>query len=479
MVTGDLPCFAQIRTYPQSTLNPDIFKLGDGRIRISYNSNTFWLDSLKDIITEFHPGITIYKIKIPQIANVVFGLTVFHAGNWGIGAKLQVTNTGNKTENIRLDWIYGGIRKCERTIDAKYFYDGEKDEEGNKLNFIGGIVMMSDTSIIDKIAVTTIPQVKPVLFNNKALFTSEFVLNKSGEQTTYLITSYNKDSINLLSQIEVKDPEKLLSENGRYYDEILSKAVISTPNKLIDGGLRTALVNLDNIFTDPAWLEGVQRWSAYFTNLFQISAAIGLDQRERAKNALIFYNTSKFGPAPAIRPDKSPEEGTEDDGLDYYIYTLIQYINSTGDTAFLSKIWPDVMKSQKRIMAEKDPDGDNLLYWNFGCNIFLYQADMLGMPGKSASPSIMTSGMMERLCGYAKMLGKEEDATWLKKTSSKIKAAVMSELWNNAEGCFYNHIDLQNIPHLSHYYTDHIFSTLYSSIDTFINWQSLYYLKKT
>jgi hypothetical protein len=282
-----------------------------------------------------------------------------------------------------------------------------------------------------------------------------------------------------LSQIDVRDPEKLLSENEKYNSALLNEAVISTPNKLIDGGLRTALFNLDNVFTDPAWLEGIHWWDSYFTNLFQISAAISLDQQERSKNALVFYNTTKFGPAPAMKTDKSPEEGTEDDGLNYYIYALGQYINLSGDSAFLHEIWPDVMRGVKRIMAQKDPDGDKLLYWNFGCNIFLYQADMLGMPGKSASPSIMTSGMMENLNRYAKMLGKEEDAMWLKKTSSEIKTAVMSDLWNSAEGCFYNHIDLQNIPHLSHYYTDHIFSTLYSSIDTFINWQSLYYLKKT
>ena len=209
-----------------------------------------------------------------------------------------------------------------------------------------------------------------------------------------------------MSQLDGQDTEKLLSENKKYYDGILSQAVISTPNKLIDGGLRTALVNLDNVFTESAWLEGVQRWSAYFTNLFQLPAAISLDQKERAKNGLIFYNPPKSGPAPAMRPDKTPEEGTEDDGLDYYIYAFIHYLNLTGDTSLLEKIWPDVMQACKRIMLQKDPDGDKLLYWNFGCNIFLYQADMLGMPGKSASPSIMTSGMMEKLSGYAKLLGR-------------------------------------------------------------------------
>lgn len=478
MVTGDLPCFAQMRTYPENKLNPAIFKLGDGKIRILYNSNTFWLDSLKDIITVFQPGITSYKIKIPQINDLLFDLTVFHAKSWGIAAKLQISNIGNKTENIGVDWIYGGIRKLSTSYTG-YFTQNDRDGKGNTLDFIGNKAIISDTSIIDKVVVTTVPEVKPVLLNNKALFGNELVLNKSENQTFYLIASYNKDSLSLLSHLEIKDLEMLLSENKTYYSDILSKAVISTPNILIDAGFRNALINFDNVFTDSAWLEGVQWWSAYWTNLFQISAAISIDQKERAKNALIFYNTSKYGPAPAIKSNHTAEDGTEDDGLNYYIYSLIQYINQTGDTAFLNEIWPRIMHSEKRIMEQKDPDGDKLLYWKLGSNIFLYQADLLGMPGKSTSPSLMTSGMMEKLSLYATKLGKGKDAEWLKKTSSEIKTALMSNLWNKEEGCFYNHIDLQNISHKYNYYTDHIFSTLYSSLDTFTNWQSLNYLKKT
>src|ERR1035437_9846276 len=60
LITGDLPCFAQMRTYPENSVGPDLIKLGDGRLRIQYNSNTFWLDSIKDIITCFQPGITTY-----------------------------------------------------------------------------------------------------------------------------------------------------------------------------------------------------------------------------------------------------------------------------------------------------------------------------------------------------------------------------------------------------------------------------------
>ena len=392
---------------------------------------------------------------------------------------MEVSNRGNKTENVSVDWIYGGIRRCGRTFTAAYFIQNDGDGDGDKVALEGSKAILSDSGIADKVGVTTIPESYPLLYNGKALFRRDFVLHRSEIQSYCLIASYSKNSDSLVSRLEAADPEKLMKENQDYYRKILSEAVISTPNKIIDAGMRTALVNLDNIFTDSAWLEGVHWWNAYFTNLFQISASISLDQKVRAKNALIFYNNSKTGPAPAMKTDISPEDGTQDDGLDYYIYALMQYVNLTGDTSFLAKLWPDVMHAIKRIMVQKDPDGDKLLHWNFGCNIFLYQADMLGMPGKSASPSIITAGMMEKLSTLAKMIGKNEDAFWLERTSLEIKSAVMKDLWNSQEGCFYNHIDLQKIPHLSHYYSDHIFSTLYSSIDTIINWQSLYYLEKT
>ncbi len=479
LITGDLPCFGQMRTYPENSVGPDLIKLGDGRLRIQYNSNTFWLDSIKDIITCFQPGITTYRVRIPKIKDVLFDLTVFHAGTWGIVAKLEISNIGNKTEIIGVDFVYGGIRRCESSSNAGYFIDNNKAEKDNTLEIAGGNAIIGDKSIIDLVGVTTIPEVKPLISDDKALFIRKFVLNKSEIQSFYLITSYNKNRLNLLSQLKNINPEKLLSENQKYYSDILSKALISTPDTLIDGGFRIALINLDNVFTDTAWIEGIQWWNAYWTNLFQISAAVSLDQKLRAKSALAFFNTSEYGPAPIIKSDKSALKGSEDEGLDYYIYALTQYINSTCDTAFLKGIWPNVMASLKRIMEQKDPDGDKLLYWHLGCNGFLYQADLLGMPGKSASPSIMTSGMMEKLSNFAKLLGKDKDAEWLKNTSSKTKSALLMNLWNNSEGCFYNHIDLQTIPHMAHYYSDHIFSTLYSSIDTFMNWQSLYYLKKT
>ena len=479
MVTGDLPCFAQMRTNPEKDLNPSLIKLGDGRIRISYDSRTCYLDSIKEVETLFYPGITRYHIKMPGAEDLVFDLTVFHAGTWGIAAKLEVSNFGKEAKNVGIEFIYGGLRKCGRTSDAAYFrYDNEA-EKGNSIEITGGSALISDASIGDMVGVTTLPEVNPVVSKNRVHFTREFSLNATGGEEFYLITTYNEDRTDIISKLETEDPDEILSENERYYDELLSEAVISTPNELIDGGFRTALVNLDNVFTDSAWLEGVHWWASYFTNLFQISAAISLDQRERARNALTFYNTAEFGPAPAIRQDQSPEPGTEDDGLDYYIYALMQYVDLTGDTQFLAHVWQDVMNALRRIMMQKDPDGDHLLYWQFGCNIFLYQADLLGMPGKATSPSIMTYGMMERLSDYARMLGRREDAEWLIETSSEIKAAVMSSLWNSDEGCFYNHIDLQDIPHMAHYYTDHIFSTLYASYDPMINWQCLNYLRKS
>ena len=63
MVTGDLPLFAMMRTYPENNLSPDLIKLGDARIRIAYNSKLYWLDSLPDIVPVFEPGISFIKLK--------------------------------------------------------------------------------------------------------------------------------------------------------------------------------------------------------------------------------------------------------------------------------------------------------------------------------------------------------------------------------------------------------------------------------
>src|SRR5207237_381987 len=118
---------------------------------------------------------------------------------------------------------------------------------------------------------------------------------------------------------------------------------------------------------------------------------------EDAKKALLLFNSHEFGPAPALMANGKPfvdftRQGPED-GLPYYLFSLVQYYNYTGDTSLLLKVWPSLSSSINRLYALRDPDSNGLLNWHMGSNAFLYQADHLGMPGDAASPSLMMAGM--------------------------------------------------------------------------------------
>ena len=95
------------------------------------------------------------------------------------------------------------------------------------------------------------------------------------------------------------------------------------------------------------------------------------------------------------------------------------------------------------------------------------------MPGDAASPSIMVSGLLKKLSEIADELGKYVDAEGWRKTSAKMHERLLSYMWNEDEGVFYNHIDYQGIKHMAHIYTDMVFPVLYSDFSEDIRKKSI------
>ena len=276
------------------------------------------------------------------------------------------------------------------------------------------------------------------------------------------------------------EPEKLIQEASEYYEKLLSGISISTPSKLLDSGFLTGILNLDYDYTGKLWLEGVHWWSSFWPMNYQISAAISLGQLQRARGALDFLGSLECGPCPVLTASEKPylnhigvyNLGIEE-GLPYYLYQLIQYFRNTGDRELIQKLWDKIKTSIKTLFENRDTSGSGLLDWHFGCNGFLYQADHLAMPGDAASPSIMVSGILEKLSEIATEIGKAEEAEKWKELSQDMKEKLLAYMWNKSEGVFYNHIDYQSVKHRALYYTDMVFPVLYSSFPEEIKLKSL------
>ena len=207
------------------------------------------------------------------------------------------------------------------------------------------------------------------------------------------------------------------------------------------------------------WLEGAHWWSAPWTNLFQVSAAIALGQYERAGTALRYFASRGFG---VVKASGNCDPGH--DGLLYYILALTHYVDATGDLALARQVWPAFTRALDALLAARRGQGLGLLDWRLHCNPFLYQADHLGLPGEAASPSLMAAGMLERLAGLARQLGSEEQAELWEARAQLIDDGLRTRLWDEPGGYFYSHIDLQGLVHHAHYYTDLCYPALYTSL---------------
>src|SRR6478609_5138229 len=56
LATGDKPRFAVLYSAIQSRVDPDLIKMGDGRIRIILEKDSFWMDELSPVKVIFQPS---------------------------------------------------------------------------------------------------------------------------------------------------------------------------------------------------------------------------------------------------------------------------------------------------------------------------------------------------------------------------------------------------------------------------------------
>jgi hypothetical protein len=317
-VTGDLPRFALLRTFPEPRLDPDLIKLGDGRVRISYDGISMWLDELEIVHTVFHPGVTVHRMSTPSLPGLDFELRVSGASDWGITARLEIASQRPELTDLQVEWFYGGLWRCPRTFSAAYFPIDPEDGESNRLAISpDGVVLFQAKDIPGCVAAMIEPGGSPVTQGGKAIFPQDLRIEPGQKVQLFFAAGYGETAESTSSLVQAAAPETLLREAEQYYRNVLALYAVDTPNPVLDAGFLTSVWNLDSAWAETAWLEGVHWWSAYWTNLFQISAAISLGQVERARKALYFFSQRGFGAVSA-----SGEGIPGEDGLPYYLYEL-------------------------------------------------------------------------------------------------------------------------------------------------------------
>ncbi|MHB1484717.1 MAG: glucosidase family protein [Saccharofermentanales bacterium] len=483
IVTGDRPGFALLRHQRQSRLDPEIYKYGDCRIKVTTDGISKWLDLADRIHTVFNPDSTEYDISLTPGDGLKIKFTVFQLENWGAGGEITVRNTTKKAIKADVHIEYGGVMSVIRTMSARYFDHAVRPVDGNKAEIKGKAAELTKDGYGQKATIITHPAMDPVIADSIVSYDFNLDIGPESENMLTILASLAESDNDMIPVLEdIADNSKYMNESKAYYAGLLKDIGMSTPNKLLDAGFIASVYNFDYIHTDESWIEGVHWWAAPWCNNYQMSAAISIGQLDRAREALLFFAAPEQGPCAATHNNGTPFIGgtmDTDDGIPYYLYELTQYYIHTQDKALVRELWDKVVKAVRKVLRDRDMKGEGLIGWHMGCNAFLYQADHLQLPGEGASPSIMIAGMLDRLSDIAKDLGENDIADEWGKLSGSMFTAIADRLWNKEAGAFYSHIDMENVKHMCHYYTDMVFPVLYSDMPDEYKWQSMEYLNKT
>ncbi|MCC6497574.1 MAG: hypothetical protein IT193_15080, partial [Propionibacteriaceae bacterium] len=416
---------------------------------------------------------------------MTFTLEVWLVEDWGLAARLHVRCLdGTQRPAFKARFVYGGVAVHGRTFTPTYFFRPVTDDpRGDTIAETDGVITLADPEVPYAAYLRTVPVLSLEEFEGRPSFALTLEHGDDLYQSLDLLVGQSGKGAEISSRVASLQIDDAVTESQDYFAGVLAPYDIVTPLPSIDEGFRHAVLNLEYVYSDPAWLEGVHWWAGYSPNHYQLSAATALGQYERAAKTLRFFG---------LEPDKhwrwhlclDSDEVAGTRRYDkanlaaYYALNIVEYLDATGDVALFRDVWPSLARTFEQVWQTRDFDGNGLLSWQFGCNLFLYQADSLALPGDSASPTLMVAGMCKLLSSRASVVGLAQSAETLDQYAAKGLDAARSRLWDPELEVFRGHIDHQGIAHAPHYYTDLVFPTLYTDLPTQYQEGPLRYLER-
>lgn len=493
LVSGDLPRFALLRTFRVPELNPPFAKLGDLRICCHTGDSTFWLDEANILSARFFAWGTVHRVTLQPLFPLDFIITAVLVDNCGIAIEVEINSDSRDMEKIELELIYGGVTWKNSSLTPSYFDDVIWDSIDNE------VVLQDNKGIILK---GDLPINVMVESEHEGIVTTGAITHeqKNGKYLVFkkqLPKGVIRDRFRLIAfQFEdgqeeipvINRFEEYVRKTKHYFECILDEQEINTPDEVLDAGFYAAVMNLEYSYQSPAWLEGVHKWNSYIVNNYQISAAVCLGQLERAKAALMFFGERPGGPCQPLHSDGTPFTRSSlssnlqhdfEDGLCYFILQLYRYWTATEDNETIKLLFEAAARNLEHMIEIRDPDGNLLLNWHFGCNMFLYQADHLSLPGDAFSPTIMVTDCLEKMAEIAEALGHKDKTEKWRNMAEYMRNEVVRRLWSEERGRFLSAIDPQGIVMEASYYTDFVFPQLYSRLQEKYKWESLQALDHT
>lgn len=246
-----------------------------------------------------------------------------------------------------------------------------------------------------------------------------------------------------------------------YYDEILHRAVLITPDQEVNRGVLWAKANMlrTQTLANTGWCfvndptrsnNSVGRDTAWF--------AFGADYvtPEFSRASLLWYAThlEKSGMVVEyydIRTGKSEDYGLNiNDNTPLLILALWHHYSTTGDRAFLKTVYPYALKAANFILSQRNKRG---LVWctatgtsDWGIIGWRNVIKDYRLSGATTEVNSECYAALSTIGHMARALGKHEESDAFGAHAARLRKAINTHLLDKETGLYYLNIDLNGYP---------------------------------
>ncbi len=252
-----------------------------------------------------------------------------------------------------------------------------------------------------------------------------------------------------------------LQRTKAHYDEILNLAVVVTPDQDVNRGVLWAKANMlrTQVLAQTGWCfvndptrsnNSVGRDTAWF--------AFGADYitPDFARESLLWYaeHLEKNGMVVEyydIRNGKSDDYNLNiNDNTPLLILALWHHYNTTGDLAFLKRVYPAALKASRHILSQRNKQG---LVWctatgvaDWGIVGWRNVIENYRLSGATTEVNSECYAALLTVGHMARVLNKHKQAAEFKACAEDLRKAINTHMLNPDTGLYYLNIDLNGNP---------------------------------
>jgi len=257
-------------------------------------------------------------------------------------------------------------------------------------------------------------------------------------------------------------PDQALDRTRTYFHNVLRRAVVFTPNEVVNRGVLWAKANMLRVLIqgpDGKWcfvndptrsVNSVGRDTAWF--------AYGADyiRPEFARDSLLAYvhNQEKNGLIVEYynyRTGKTEDYGLNiNDNTPLLMLALWHHYTTSGDQVYLKAVYPTAVKAARRILSQRNAQG---LVWcdadgTADRGIAGWRNVITGyhLAGATTEVNSECYAALKTVSQMARVLEKHDESAEFLKEAEALKGAINQHLLNPANGLYYLNIDRDGHP---------------------------------